>query len=67
MPLYHQTILENLVQILSLLLRKKHKKLIRVIPTPMKSFQGWRYYLEEDIPRDLNLDEELLDEDNNIY
>ena len=34
------------------------KKLIRVIPTPMKPFQGWRYYLEEDIPRDLNLDEE---------
>ena len=32
------------------------KKLIRVIPTPMKPFQGWRYYLEEDIPRDLNLD-----------
>ena len=34
------------------------KKLIRVSPTPMKPFQGWRYYLEEDIPRDLNLDEE---------
>ena len=34
------------------------KKLIKVIPTPMKPFQGWRYYLEEDIPRDLNLDEE---------
>ena len=24
----------------------------------MKPFQGWRYYLEEDIPKDLNLNEE---------
>ena len=34
------------------------KNLIKVIPTPMKPFQGWRYYLEEDIPKDLNLNEE---------
>jgi hypothetical protein len=34
------------------------KNLIKVIPTPMKPFQGWRYYLEEDIPRDLNLNKE---------
>ena len=35
-----------------------NKNLIKVIPTPMKPFQGWRYYLEEDIPRDLNLNKE---------
>ena len=39
------------------------KNLIKVIPTKMKPFQGWRYYLENDIPKDLNLydheDEEI--------
>ncbi len=31
------------------------KNLIRVIPTPMKPFQGWRYYATDDIPPDLNI------------
>jgi hypothetical protein len=31
------------------------KDLIRVIPTPMKPFQGWRYYMVDDTPPDLNL------------
>ena len=31
------------------------KNLIKVIPTKMKPFQGWRYYLEDDIPQDLNV------------
>ena len=30
-------------------------KLIRVIPTPMRPFQGWRYYMKDDIPPDLNV------------
>jgi len=29
--------------------------LTKVIPTKMKPFQGWRYYLEEEIPQDLNV------------
>ena len=29
--------------------------LIRVIPTPMRPFQGWRYYMKGDIPPDLNV------------
>ena len=29
--------------------------LIKVIPTPMKPFQGWRYYMASDIPPDLNV------------
>ena len=29
--------------------------LIKVIPTPMKPFQGWRYYMSSDIPPDLNV------------
>ena len=33
------------------------KNLIKVIPTKMKPFQGWRYYLEKDIPQDLNLND----------
>ena len=44
------------------------KDLIKVIPTPMRPFQGWRYYMEEDIPPDLNLNndasEEIPDEVN---
>ena len=32
--------------------------LVRVIPTPMKPFQGWRYYMADDIPPDLNLSNE---------
>ena len=44
------------------------KDLIKVIPTPMRPFQGWRYYLEEDIPPDLNINddgnEEIPDEVN---
>ena len=31
------------------------ENLIRVIPTKMKPFQGWRCYLEDDIPQDLNV------------
>ena len=31
------------------------KDLVRVIPTPMKPFQGWRYYMVDDTPPDLNL------------
>ena len=31
------------------------KDLVRVIPTPMRPFQGWRYYMTIDIPPDLNL------------
>ena len=31
------------------------KDLVRVIPTPMKPFQGWRYYMFDDTPPDLNL------------
>ena len=42
--------------------------LIKVIPTPMRPFQGWRYYMEEDIPPDLNINddgsEEIPDEIN---
>ena len=42
--------------------------LIKVIPTPMRPFQGWRYYMEEDIPPDLNINddgsEEIPDEVN---
>ena len=42
--------------------------LIKVIPTPMKPFQGWRYYMEEDNPPDLNTNddgsEEIPDEVN---
>ena len=30
-------------------------ELIRVIPTPMRPFQGWRYYMKDDIPPDLNV------------
>ena len=44
------------------------KDLIKVIPTPMKPFQGWRYYMDEDIPPDLNINddgsEEIPDEVN---
>ncbi|MDC0094122.1 DUF1489 domain-containing protein [Alphaproteobacteria bacterium] len=38
------------------------KDLVRVIPTPMKPFQGWRYYMADDIPPDLNLSN--LDSEN---
>ena len=38
------------------------KDLVRVIPTPIKPFQGWRYYMADDIPPDLNLSD-LEDED----
>ena len=44
------------------------KDLIKVIPTPMRPFQGWRYYMEEDIPPDLSINddgsEEIPDEVN---
>ena len=44
------------------------KSLIKVIPTPMRPFQGWRYFMEEDIPPDLNINddgnEEIPDEVN---
>mgnify|MGYP001222267375 FL=1 len=29
-------------------------KLIKVRPTPMRPFQGWRYYPEEEIPPDID-------------
>ena len=32
------------------------QELIKVIPTPMKPFQGWRYYNSEEVPFDLSLD-----------
>ena len=42
--------------------------LIKVIPTSMRPFQGWRYYMDEDIPPDLNINddgsEEIPDEVN---
>ena len=34
------------------------KDLIKVIPTPMRPFQGWRYYMDEDIPPDLNINDD---------
>ena len=44
------------------------QELIKVIPTPMRPFQGWRYYMDEDIPPDLNINddgsEEIPDEVN---
>ena len=45
-------------------------ELIKVIPTPMRPFQGWRYYSSEDVPADLSLnvnndnEEALTDELN---
>ena len=39
-------------------------KIIRVRPTPMKPFQGWRYYEIEDAPPDIN-DDSFTDEFNN--
>ena len=36
-------------------------ELIKVIPTPMRPFQGWRYYNSEEVPSDLTLD---LNNDN---
>ena len=33
-------------------------ELIRVIPTPMRPFQGWRYYMKDDIPPDLNINDD---------
>ena len=39
-------------------------KIIKVRPTPMKPFQGWRYYENKDVPPDLT-DDGLNDEFNN--
>ena len=39
-------------------------KIIKVRPTPMKPFQGWRYYEVEDAPPDIN-DDSFTDEFNN--
>ena len=43
-------------------------ELIRVIPTPMRPFQGWRYYMKDDVPPDLNIkddgSEDIPDEVN---
>ena len=45
-------------------------ELIKVIPTPMRPFQGWRYYSSEEVPSDLSLnvnndnEEALTDELN---
>ena len=45
------------------------KDLVRVIPTPMRPFQGWRYYSSEEAPHDLsrnnNNDEEMLTDELN--
>jgi len=38
-------------------------KLVRVRPTPMKPFQGWRYYDTQDIPPDIE-DSNFSDEFN---
>ena len=38
------------------------QELIKVIPTPMRPFQGWRYYMDEDIPPDLNTNDDGSDE-----
>jgi hypothetical protein len=46
------------------------RELIKVIPTPMKPFQGWRYYNSEEVPHDLSFnvnndnEEALTDELN---
>ena len=39
-------------------------KIIKVRPTPMKPFQGWRYYENEDVPPDIK-DDGFTDEFNN--
>ena len=39
-------------------------KIIKVRPTPMKPFQGWRYYENEDVPPDIR-DDGFTDEFNN--
>ena len=39
-------------------------KIIKVRPTPMKPFQGWRYYENKDVPPDLT-DDGFNDEFNN--
>ena len=39
-------------------------KIIKVRPTPMKPFQGWRYYENEDVPPDIT-DDGFNDEFNN--
>lgn len=39
-------------------------KIIKVRPTPMKPFQGWRYYETEDTPPDIS-DDCFTDEFNN--
>ena len=39
-------------------------KIIKVRPTPMKPFQGWRYYENEDVPPDI-IDDGFNDEFNN--
>ena len=37
---------------------KLDKDLIKVIPTPMRPFQGWRYYMNDDVPPDLNINDD---------
>ena len=39
-------------------------KLVKVRPTPMKPFQGWRYYKIEEIPPDID-DDVFSDDFNN--
>ena len=41
---------------------KLDKDLVKVIPTPMRPFQGWRYYMDEDIPPDLNINDDGSEE-----
>ena len=38
-------------------------KLVKVRPTPMKPFQGWRYYKIEEIPPDIK-DDDFSDDFN---
>ena len=39
-------------------------KIIKVRPTPMKPFQGWRYYENKDVPPDIG-DDNFTEEFNN--
>ena len=42
-------------------------KIIRVWPTKVKIFQGWRYLNQNDVPSDVEMDIDLDDKKNQIY